>query len=125
MTHGVCRIQTVRNGEGVEHTIVSDFKHCFSFLKIHVNAGGSNRGRPKQSRARDPEVVGVWARRAQTVDSKESEVAFVLHSVITQEHSGHEPTIGVEIVFCFMPVFRSVPVPVKFKSASPMNPLKS
>lgn len=98
MTHGVCRIQTVRNREGVEHTIVSNFKHCFSFLKIHVNAGGSNRGRPKQSRARDPEVVGVWARRAQTVDSKEGEVAFVLHSVITQEHSGHEPTIGVEIV---------------------------
>jgi hypothetical protein len=29
----------------------------------------------------------VWARRAQTVDSKEGEVAFVLYSVVTQEHS--------------------------------------
>src|ERR1700730_7479330 len=98
MTHWLRRIQAVRNRKGIQHTIVSDFKHRLSFLKLYLNAGGSYRSGPKQRRAGDAEVVGVWARRAQTVDSKEGEVAFVLFSVITQEHSGHEPTVGVETV---------------------------
>jgi hypothetical protein len=98
VAHRVRRIQAVRKRKGIEHTIVSDFQYSLSFLKIYLNARTSYRGGPKQSRTRDSEVIGVWARRAQTVDSNEDKVASMLLSVIPQVHSGHEATVSVETV---------------------------
>jgi len=73
MTHWVARVQAVGNGKGVKRTVVSELKHGLTFVKIDFDAAVRYCRGPKQSCAGDAEIVGVWARRAQAVESNKGE----------------------------------------------------
>ena len=104
MTHGMTSIQTVRNRESIKRAVVPDMEHGPSFVKINLHTGRFCRCGPKQSGARNPQVVGVESQRARrarkTVESNKGEAASMLLSVSSQKHARHETAVGVETVLC-------------------------
>lgn len=98
MSHRMAGIEAVGKRERVEHAEISKPQCGLSIVKIHVDAGVGYWYGPKHSCARDTDVVRVWARRAQTVDSNEGEATSTLLAISSQVRPRHKATIGVETI---------------------------
>jgi len=59
VTQRMARVQAVWNRKGIQCAVISDMQNRFRVIKIDLDAGRRDRRSPKQSGARNAQIVGV------------------------------------------------------------------
>lgn len=91
-------VKTVGDCKGVKRAQVPEVKRSFAFVEFNFDIVFWYCCRPENAVARNTQIIGMWARRAQAVESNQGESASMPASVSSKELSSHKAAVGVETV---------------------------